>query len=182
MAIDKKSKETFFRELDGLDNLSDGPSGRCESERALMNRARKDSSARITGSSTIVVSAAATMPTAPSRITTPGLSRTVSAPAPAPAPRTSVQRTVPDDQVTVVKETPCPRLSGNPRTRDMKEQKRSSSFSGVDGKLGGGSSRKKRGVSVKTIPESHQIFRGLAFCKSRFCLDSVNRQLTFELG
>lgn len=138
------NKEIFFRELDKLDNLSDGEDV-ADSLSQVMKTARERRSYTISTTR------------APAALVTPGrLSRIESA-----SPRPSLAR-IGANETRIVKETPLGKLSD--KQNDNCEMKRSWQSSNLRGQKERVTSKKRRAYSLKTVPESQQIFKGLKFC------------------
>lgn len=137
------NKEIFFRELDKLDNLSDG-------EDVADNFSQVMKTVQERRSYTVSTSQA------PPTLLTPGpLSQFESA-----SPRPSLAK-IGTNETGVVKETPLRKLSDKQNDREMKRSWQSSNLGGQKERV---SSKKRRAHSLKTVPESQQIFKGLKFC------------------
>lgn len=140
-------KEAFFKELDDLDNLSDGPGednrkGNDFAEIIKLARKKEDT----------------TKSTRASKSSTPAnLVRTQSAPQPS-------LRRADSDEVIFVKRTPYQKSAKDLNNTGMKRPSSSGGYP-ENGRDGTTTSKKRRMNSLKPVPESQQIFKGLTFCK-----------------
>lgn len=140
-------KEAFFKELDDLDNLSDGPGednrkGNDFAEIIKLARKKEDT----------------TKSTRASKSSTPAnLVRTQSAPQPS-------LRRADSDEVIFVKRTPYQKSAKDLNNTGMKRPSSSGGYP-ENGRDGTATSKKRRMNSLKPVPESQQIFKGLTFCK-----------------
>ncbi|KAL1853069.1 hypothetical protein Plec18170_005651 [Paecilomyces lecythidis] len=134
------SKESFFKELDGLDHLSED-SGIDDFEEIMRNCVEKN---RETCKPTHV----------PLRTFLPGsLLRTES------APESSARHTDSDEAITM-KEVPCREAGKEPGTTTMK---RLNPENPSGGRKATSATKKRRVNSLTILPESQQIFKGLSF-------------------
>lgn len=138
------SKEAFFKELDGLDNLSDGSETSDVGDIGyIMRNTLKNNQETI---SVRVLHTKTFQPTS--------LLRADSAPGPS-------LRREDSDEVIIVKETPREKA-----TRETGEatMKRSNPEGSSGAKRETAASKKRRVNSFNILPESQQIFKGLTFC------------------
>lgn len=137
------SKESFFKELDDLDNLS-GDSDVDDFEKLMRNGLEKKSQGTIK----------------PARVPHTKTFQPGSLLRAESAPESSLQRKN-SDEIIIVKEMPCGNSGGEADTGTMKRLR-------PEGPSGGrketAATKKRRVNSLTILPESQQIFKGLTFC------------------